>query len=129
MIKLRKRKELKEISKGDKSMSEVYKKLDELSEDKYLSLLYDREEKREYEYKCMMEDAKEEAKEEGMSQGIEQGIKQGIKQGIERGIERGIEQGISSEKEKIAKNLLSMNMSIEDISKATGLSIDEIKNL
>ena len=67
--------------------------------------------------------------EEGMSQGIEQGIKQGIKQGIERGIERGIEQGISSEKEKIAKNLLSMNMSIEDISKATGLSIDEIKNL
>ena len=129
MIKLRKRKELKEISKGDKNMSDVYKKLDELSEDKYLSLLYDREEKREYEYKCMMEDAKEEAKEEGMSQGIEQGIKQGIKQGIERGIERGIEQGISSEKEKIAKNLLSMNMSIEDISKATGLSIDEIKNL
>ena len=125
MIKLRKRKELKEISKGDKNMSDVYKKLDELSEDKYLSLLYDREEKREYEYKCMMEDAKEEAKEEGMSQGIEQGIKQGIKQGIERGIE----QGISSEKEKIAKNLLSMNMSIEDISKATGLSIDEIKNL
>ena len=113
MIKLRKRKELKEISKGDKNMSDVYKKLDELSEDKYLSLLYDREEKREYEYKCMMEDAKEEAKEEGMSQGIE----------------RGIEQGISSEKEKIAKNLLSMNMSIEDISKATGLSIDEIKNL
>ena len=44
MIKLRKRKELKEISKGDKNMSDVYKKLDELSEDKYLSLLYDREE-------------------------------------------------------------------------------------
>ena len=105
MIKLRKRKELKEISKGDKNMSDVYKKLDELSEDKYLSLLYDREEKREYEYKCMMEDAKEEAKEEGMSQGEN-------KKSIE-----------------IAKNLLSMNMHIEDISKATGLSIDEIKNL
>ena len=39
------------------------------------------------------------------------------------------EEGISSEKINIAKNLLSMNMPIEDISKATGLSIDEIKNL
>lgn len=94
-------------------MSDVYKKLDELSEDKYLSLLYDREEKREYEYKCMMEDAKEEAKEEGMSQGIEQGISQGEnKKSIE-----------------IAKNLLSMNMSIEDISKATGLSIEDLQNI
>ena len=105
MIKLRKRKELKEISKGDKNMSDVYKKLDELSEDKYLSLLYDREEKREYEYKCMMEDAKEEAKEEGMSQGEN-------KKSIE-----------------IAKNLLSMNMPIEDISKATGLSIEDLQNI
>ena len=31
--------------------------------------------------------------------------------------------------EEVAKNLLSMNMSIQDISKATGLSIDDINNL
>ena len=37
--------------------------------------------------------------------------------------------GISEEKNNVAKNLLSMNMSIEDISKATGLSIEEIKNI
>ena len=53
----------------------------------------------------MMEDAKEEAKEEGMSQGEN-------KKSIE-----------------IAKNLLSMNMSIEDISKATGLSIEDLQNI
>ena len=33
------------------------------------------------------------------------------------------------EKMKTAKNLLQLNIAIEDISKATGLSIQELKNL
>ena len=41
----------------------------------------------------------------------------------------GITQGISEEKNNVAKNLLSMNMPIEAISKATGLSLEEIKNI
>ena len=41
----------------------------------------------------------------------------------------GISQGISEEKNNVAKNLLSMNMPIEDISKATGLSIEEISKI
>ena len=32
-------------------------------------------------------------------------------------------------KKNVAKNLLSMNMPIEAISKATGLSLEEIKNI
>ena len=47
----------------------------------------------------------------------------------EEGIEQGISQGISEEKNNVAKNLLSMNMPIEDISKATGLSIEEISKI
>ena len=54
-----------------------------------------------------------EAKEEGISQGISQGYTSGINDGIKQ----------------TAKNLLSMNMPIEDISKATGLSIEEIKKI
>ena len=38
-------------------------------------------------------------------------------------------EGISQGVKQTAKNLLSMNMPIEDISKATGLSIEEIKNI
>ena len=38
-------------------MSEVYKKLDDLSKDKYYALLYDEEEKKAYENKCILEDA------------------------------------------------------------------------
>ena len=113
MLKLKKREELLEVSKGDKNMSEVYKKLDDLSKDKYYALLYDEEEKKAYENKCILEDAIEDAKENGYSSGYDSGLNDGI----------------SNEKINIAKNLLSMNMTLEDISKATGLTIDEVKKL
>ena len=58
-----------------------------------------------------------EAKEEGISQGIEQGYTSGINDGI------------SKEKVSIAKNMLNKNMSMEDISDITGLSIEEINKL
>ena len=54
-----------------------------------------------------------EAKEEGISQGISQGYTSGINDGIKQ----------------TAKKLLSMNITLEDISKATGLSIEEINKL
>ncbi len=57
--------------------------------------------------------------------GLEEGIKQGIKQGIEQGIEQGLEQRSI----EIAKNLKNMNMSIDSIASATGLSVDEIEKL
>ena len=117
MLKLRKREELLEVSKGDKDMSQVYKKLDNLSKDKYYALLYDEEEKKAYENKCILEDAIEDAKENGYSSGYNSGY------------DSGKSDGISNEKINIAKNLLSMNMILEDISKATGLTIDEIKKI
>ena len=45
------------------------------------------------------------------------------------GIAQGISQGEYQAKIETAKNLLSMNLSIENISKATSLSVDEIKKL
>ena len=113
MLKLRKREELLEVSKGDKDMSEVYKKLDDLSKDKYYALLYDEEEKKAYENKCILEDAIEDAKENGYNSGYDSGYDSGKSDGISN----------------IAKNMLKKNMSIEDISDVTGLTIDEINNL
>ena len=46
-----------------------------------------------------------------------------------KGYEQGVEQGIEQKAMEIAKNLLNMNMPIEDISKATNLSIEEIEAL
>ena len=101
MFKESNREKLKEISKGDKIMDKIYKRLDKLSEDEALSLLYDEKER---------EEEKKQAE-------------------IEYATELGLNKGISKEKLNIAKNLLSMNMKVEDISKATGLSIEEINNL
>ena len=51
------------------------------------------------------------------------------KEGIQEGIEKGIEKGKKEEKIEIAKNLLKANLDFESIAKATGLTIEEIKNL
>ena len=49
--------------------------------------------------------------------------------GISLGLSQGIEEGISSRNKEIVQNLISLNMKIEDISKATCLKIEEINNL
>ena len=47
----------------------------------------------------------------------------------ENGINDGISKGENKKSIEIAKNLLSMNMTLEDISRATGLTVEEIKSL
>jgi predicted transposase/invertase (TIGR01784 family) len=61
--------------------------------------------------------------------GQKKGFEQGRKQGIEQGRKQGIEQGSVEERKKIAKTMKALNMPLEDISKATGMTIDEIVNL
>ena len=71
----------------------------------------------EYDYDTDIAVQREEAYEDGLSKGISQGIKQGISQGA---YEKAIE---------TAKNFLSMGLSIEQIAKGTGLSLEVIQTL
>ena len=48
---------------------------------------------------------------------------------LEEGKKQGIEQGTNQRNVEIAKNMLSMNLTIEQISQATNLSLEEIKKL
>ena len=105
MLAEKRRDVLKEISKGDIVMEEVYRKLDELSGEVELSLLYDKEERDKKTKELELEYMKE------------------------KGISLGLSQGISSRNKEIVQNLISMNMKVEEISKATGLKIEEINNL
>ena len=61
--------------------------------------------------------------------GYREGLEEGIKEGMKEGIEKGINKGSKNEKINIAKNLLKEKINIELISKATGLSIEEIEEL
>ena len=102
MIVLNKREDLNKLSRGDKIMEKVNKKLDELSDDKYACMLYDWRER-------WKEEAKLEAEYEVSQEQYEKGLNEGI--------------------QYTAKNMLNSNMKIEDISKYTGLSIKEIELL
>ncbi len=106
------KKELKNMPKDkivDKYITNVTIVNDDPEFQKYMS---EEEDKKKIQNSLLSE-----AKEEGISQGIEQGIEQGYTSGISDGINQ------------TAKNLLAMNMTLENISKATGLTVEEIKNL
>ena len=53
----------------------------------------------------------------------------GYEEGIEEGRIEGIEEGSKQKAYEIAKKLLYLNIALEDISKATGLSEEEIEEL
>ncbi len=78
---------------------------------KALDKLVDENEKKYYDKKF------KDKFEEGMNQGFDQGLEQGTRQGIEQS------------KIQVAKNLLSMNLTIEQIIEATGLSEEEVLKL
>ena len=62
-------------------------------------------------------------------EGIKEGLEKGIKEGIEEGIKNGEASGKKKSQIEIAKKLLKLNMPIEQISKITELSIEEIEKL
>lgn len=102
------KKELKSMPKDkivDKYITNVTIVNDDPEFQKYMS---EEEDKRKIQNSLLSE-----AKEEGISQGYTSGINDGI----------------SKEKVSIAKNMLNKNMSMEDISDITGLSIEEINKL
>ena len=71
----------------------------------------------EYDYDTDIAVQREEAYEDGLNKGLQQGISQGIKQGA-------YEKAVDT-----AKNLISMGLSIEQIAKGTGLSLEVIQTL
>ncbi len=103
---------------GEDIMSEdtkdkLVENVEELSGDDEAVYLYTKLSHDEIVKNTLIDDAKKE------------GFKNGINEGIEKGIEKGVEKGIY----QVAKKLLSMNINMEDISKATGLSTEQIQNL
>ena len=54
---------------------------------------------------------------------------EGLQQGIERGIQQGFSDGVYQKALETAKNLIDIGLSTENISKATGLSREEIAKL
>jgi len=67
--------------------------------------------------------------ERGRVQGLEQGRVQGLEQGRVQGLVQGREQGLEKGKEIIARNMLRMGMSVEEIAQAVELPVEKIRSL
>ena len=106
------------LSERDELFVRMFKKkIEDLNDDNYLVSSITRDED-------LMRRINSE-KSMSFDEGLEIGIEQGIEQGLEKGIEQGIEQGVV----ETAKNLKKLDESLDKISEATGLSIDELNNL
>ena len=70
-----------------------------------------------------------EGKAAGMAEGREEGRVEGRIEGLKEGKEEGKEEGRTEEKMKVARSLKEMGLPVDQISKATGLSRDEIMKL
>ena len=70
-----------------------------------------------------------EGRAEGLAEGRAEGLAEGRAEGMAQGLAQGMAQGLEEGKLLIAKNMLSMEIDVEIISKATGLTIEEVKKL
>jgi predicted transposase/invertase (TIGR01784 family) len=110
-------KELKQLSREDKVVGEYMEELKKVNANpRFIEYMSEEEDERKIRNSQLKE-----ARETGLEEGIEKGHKEGIEEGKQEG---------SKEKSmEIARNLLKMNLSIEQIKEATGLTEQEIKIL
>ena len=100
---------MSEIVKEKPIMEEAHKRYNNFIRSRLMMTEYEKKELYQYDKQISLEDKRRE------------GIKEGMKKGIEK--------GIKDEKYSIAKTLKQMNMDDASISKATGLSIEEIEKI
>ena len=115
-------KEIEAIGKGDKIMEELKKYVAEWCEESAKDGLQRYIDDREFE-------AEERGEKRGEIRGIKLGEERGEIRGIKLGEKRGEAKGEQKTKIKIAKNLMSLNISMEDIVKTTGLNEKQLKKL
>ena len=115
--------------KNNEGVKKAKEKLEEISNDPIMQRIADWKEKYILEMNTTKTDGYNEGLEQGQKLGLEQGLEQGQKLGLEQGLERGQKLGEINEKKEIAKKLKQKNITLEEISEITGLSIDEIKKL
>lgn len=77
-----------------------------------------------------LEDVIEEEKELAREEGLAEGKAKGLAEGLAEGKAEGLAEGIATTKKETALNLIKLRtISLEDISKAIGLPLNQIKEL
>ena len=69
------------------------------------------------------------AREEGLAEGLEKGLAEGLEKGLSLGLEKGREEGRAEAVASVAITMKQQGLDLEDISRFTGLSIEELRSL
>ena len=117
--------ELNKLSERNDIVKEFKKGVEEANKDELVVKWFSPEQEREMRENYI----RSEALEKGMKKGIVEGKKAGIAEGKKAGIAEGKKVGILEGVLQTAKNMLDADMSIETISKLTGLSVKKIKDM
>ena len=117
--------ELNKLSERNEIVKEFKKGVEEANKDELVVKWFSPEQEREMRENYI----RSEALEKGMKKGIAEGKKAGIAEGKKVGIAEGKKAGILEGLLQTAKNMLDADMSIETISKLTGLSVKKIKDM
>ncbi len=113
-MELIKANELEKYLEGeDELMKEAAEEINRLNEDEVMKATLFAREKAEMDYYAGLAASKREGREEGKEEGFEEGIQVGKKEG----------------KQEIVKNMIKRGFTLEQISLATNLNIDEINKL
>jgi predicted transposase/invertase (TIGR01784 family) len=64
-----------------------------------------------------------------MKHGLDELIEEWQSEGFERGIERGMERGIQRERETVARKMIELGKSVDEIVEITGLTVDDVLRL
>ena len=128
-IKTNNEEEMEMLARENPEIEKAYDALQDLSNDEAMRHEAQQREMYLQNELAINEENYERGMQEGKEQGIKEGMEKGKEQGIKEGMEKGKEQGKKEEKIGIAKNLLSINLPLEQIAVATGLSVDEIKSI
>ena len=114
-------KDIHQIFEHDVFIQKAYEELNRFSWNEDELRAYDHEIKRMRDNRAVLEEQLDQVKAEGLAEGLAQGFAQGLAEGKEKGRVQG--------KMDIARNLLALGLSQEQIIQATGLSLEQLEQL
>ena len=120
---------LRKISKGDKELNYMVDKIEEMALNDGIVVLYDKEKAMERVNAINKMEAINEGLAEGRAKGLVEGRAEGLAEGRAKGLVEGKNIGINETKNEMAKKMLNEKISLDLISKITGLSKEEIKTI
>jgi predicted transposase/invertase (TIGR01784 family) len=120
---------VEEVARMDMAIQRAEEKMEYVSRDKEALRAYQMREMALSDWTSGLNHAREEGIHAGMTKGIQEGMAKGIQEGMAKGIQEGMAKGIQEEKRKVAGNLKRLGLPVEQIAKATGLSVEELGQL